>query len=161
MLADDAARVFAVRAGLAAEAGGPSAILHRQTLGFEDFVAVKVRHRHFRGGNKPQVVPFELEEVPGELRQLARAVERRGIDHEGRKHFRIAVLAGVNVEHEVRERALEPGAKASIHGESRPGDLGRAFEVQNSERRPQVPVSFGLEIEFSRLPPAPGFPVVG
>jgi len=73
MLADQAARVLAVRAGLAAETGGSTNKRLRERRRIEDLFAIEVRDRHFRG--RDQVVLLltgELEEVLFELRELGR-----------------------------------------------------------------------------------------
>ncbi len=82
------------------------------------------------------------------------------IHQEGRQHFGVAVLAGVHVEHEIDERALQLRAQAPVQGEARAGDLGGALEIQDAQFRAQVPVRLGLEIELRRLAHAPHFHVV-
>ena len=52
-------------------------------------------------------------------------------------------------------RALEGGAHPPQHREAGAGDLGGALEVEDAERRPQVPVRLGLEVEATRLAPGP------
>ena len=84
-----------------------------------------------------------------------------GVHHEGRQHLGVAVLAGVHVEHEIDERALELGAHVPVEGEARAGDLGGALEIENAELRAQVPVRLGLEIELRRLAAAADLDVVG
>ena len=71
------------------------------------------------------------------------------------------MLARVHVEHEVGQRPLQPGAHAQVHGEPRARDLGGALEIQNAQRRAQIPVRLGFEIELARLAPAADFQVVG
>ena len=48
-----------------------------------------------------------------------------------------------------------------VHGKTRAGDLGGALEIQNSQRRAQIPMRLGFEIELARLAPAADFLVVG
>ncbi len=74
-----------------------------------------------------------MEEVLGELGELAGAEEGLGIDHEGRQNLGVAVLGGVEVEHEVDERAFEARALPIVDGEARAGDLGGAVEVEDAE----------------------------
>ena len=63
---------------------------------------------------------------------------------------RVAVLARVQVEHEVDQRAREPRAGAAQHREPRAGDLRAALEVDDAERRPEIPVRLRLEVERAR-----------
>ena len=74
---------------------------------------MQVRQRHFRGRNQVQVpVARDLEQVLLELRQVAGAAQRLGVDEKRRLDLEVAVLARVQVEHEVDQRAREPRAGA-------------------------------------------------
>ena len=84
-----------------------------------------------------------VEEVLGELGELAGAEERLGVDHVGREDFGVAVLAGVQVEHEVGQRAFEAGSLAEVDDEARAGDLGGALEVEDAEALADLPVRAG------------------
>src|SRR5205814_2499688 len=64
------------------------------------------------------------------------------------------VVAGVEVEHEIGQRALEPGPETVIHRKPRSRDFGGSLKIQDAERRAQVPVSLGFEVELPRLAPA-------
>ena len=78
MLADQAAHVRAVRAGLAAEARRVGGVAQRQRAAVEDLVAVQVRERHLGGRDQVEIpVAGDLEQVLLELRQLAGAGQRR------------------------------------------------------------------------------------
>ena len=56
--------------------------------------------------------------VVAELRQLRRA-EHRLVAHEDRwRHLGVAVLAGVEIEHELAERTFEPGQLPLQHHEA-------------------------------------------
>src|SRR5690348_6722593 len=74
VLADDAAHVLAIRTGFAAEAGRVSGDGEREARGVNGLVAIEVGERHFRGGNEPEIVIFDLERIAGKLWQLAGAV---------------------------------------------------------------------------------------
>ena len=74
-----------------------------------------------------------MEEVFGELGELSGAEERLGVDHVGREDFGVAVLAGVEVEHEVGEGALESRALPIMHNKTGAGDFCGAFEVEDAE----------------------------
>jgi hypothetical protein len=53
VLADDAANVFPVGARFAAKTGGISGQTHGQAGGFERFIPIEIRYRHFSRGNQP------------------------------------------------------------------------------------------------------------
>ena len=72
---------------------------------------------------------------------------RLGVDHVGRQDFGVAVLAGVEVEHEVGEGALEAGSLAVVDDEAGAGDLGGALEVEDAEALAELPVGEGGEVE--------------
>ncbi len=156
VLADDAARVFARRASLGAEARRVGGERDGQPRFVENLVAIEIGDGNLGGGDEPVVAVFELaarnglgvgigaaEKIFGKLGQLAGAEERLGVDHERRQHFLVAVLLGVHVEHEADERALEPRACAHVDGEARAGELGGAFEVENAEGFADFPVRLG------------------
>lgn len=161
VLADDAADVAAVGAGLGTEAGGVGAEADGEFVGVEGFVAVEVRHGDFGGGGEPEVGVFDFEKIFGEFGELAGAVERFGVDEEGGEDFGVAVLAGVGIEHEVDEGAFEFGAEAGIDSEAGAGDFGGAFEVEYAEGGAEIPVGLGGEIEAGDLAAFMDFGVVG
>ena len=70
------------------------------------------------------------------------------------------MLAGVRVEHEIDERALQFRAHAPVKGKARAGDFGRPLEIQDAQLRTEIPMCFGLEIELRRIAYAPHFQVV-
>ncbi|MDT4871060.1 hypothetical protein FQZ97_1061700 [compost metagenome] len=83
--------------------------LQRQLLGVEDLPGDDVGQRHLGGRNQVQVgIAFaaDLEQVFLELRQLAGALQRRGLDQIRRVGLFVAVLAGVQVDHELRQGAV-------------------------------------------------------
>ena len=93
VLADQAADVGAVRAGLAAEARRVGGVLDRQQAAVEDLVAIQIGDRHFGGRDQVEVpVAVDLEEVRLELRQLAGAEQGGAVDQERRLHLGVAVL---------------------------------------------------------------------
>ncbi len=67
--------------------------------------------RHLGGGDEVQVLLVVLVEIVGELGQLARAVHRGGLDHEGQVSLLVA-LADVQVEHPGDQGALQARARA-------------------------------------------------
>ena len=83
-----------------------------------------------------------------ELRQVAGAAQRVGVDEERRLDLGVAVLARVQVEHEVDERARRAARRRRISTEKRAPDiLRRALEVEDAERRAELPVRLRLEVE--------------
>ena len=77
----------------------------------------------------------------------------------GGRISRVAVLARVQVEHEGHERPRQPRARSAQHGEARAGELRPALEIQDAERRPEVPVGLRREVKRARLSPGPLEPV--
>ena len=75
------------------------------------------------------------------------------VDHERRQDFRVAVLRGVQVEHEADEGALEAGTCAHVDGKTRAGELGGAFEIEDAEGFAELPVGLGGESRRSGLSP--------
>jgi hypothetical protein len=63
------------------------------------------------------------------------------------------VLAGVEVEHEVGEGALEAGALAVVDDEAGAGDFGGALEVEDAEALADLPVGECGEGEGGRRAP--------
>ena len=70
------------------------------------------------------------------------------------------MLLGVQVQHELGERALEPRRRSPHHGEARLGEAGRPLEVQQAELDAQDLVGLGLELEPPRRAPAPALDVL-
>ncbi len=159
VLPDQAADVAAVRAGLGPEAGRAGAVAERQAVLAQDLVAVQVGDRHLGGRYQEEVAPLDAEEVVGELRQLAGAGERGGVDEVGGDELGVAVAPGVEVEHVGDQGALEHRPAALENREAARGHGHGALEVDDVELRPEVPVGLGLEVEGRRLAPAPLDPV--
>jgi hypothetical protein len=90
--------------------------------------------------------------VVAKLRQL-RGPEHRLVAHQQRRvDLGVAVLAGVQVEHEVGQRALQPCQRALQHHEARAGQLRRRLEVHQPERLADLEMLPGLEVERARAP---------
>jgi hypothetical protein len=122
---------------------------------------VHVRERDFRRGNEIEIpVAGDFEKILLELRQIAGALQRSAVGQERRLDFAVSVLARVNVEHEVDERARQPRAGSAQHRETRTRDLGTPLEVDDAERRPEVPMRLRREVEGWRLTHTPQFDVV-
>ncbi len=117
VLADHAAHVATVAARFGAEAQRVRGHAQRQRVGFLDGVAHQVGQRHFGGGNQIALAVAHLggEQVFLEFGQLAGAEHAVRVDDHRHVAFEIAVLAGLQVEHELRERAMQraPAGRAS------------------------------------------------
>ena len=81
-----------------------------------------------------------MKHVRRKFRQLAHAGQRSGVHQKRRQNFRVAVLAGVHVQEEIRERPFEPRAQAFVNRKARPRDFHRRVEIQNSRAFAQFPV---------------------
>src|SRR5690349_5668718 len=141
----------------AAKAGCVRGVRERQLRPVEDFVAMQIGHGHFGGRNEKQIVRRRLVRVFFEFRQLARADHAVAANEERRLDLDVAVLAGVQVEHEVDQGAHEPGSAAHEHGEPRAGELRATREIEDAERFSQLPVRSAAP--RSRLAPRPDDPV--
>ncbi len=153
VLADHAADVLAVAAGFGAEAGGPGAKAQGAGAEVEGFVAEEVGDGDLGGGDEPVVVILgraglvrafvvAVKELVGELGQLAGAEEGARVDDGGRQDLRVAMFAGMEVEHEVGEGAFEAGAGAEMHDEAGAGNFGGALEVEDAQGFADLPMGF-------------------
>ena len=88
----------------------------------EDLVAEQVGHRHFGRGNGEERIVAEGVHVLLELRQLPRADHRVAVDEERREHFRVTVLARVQVEQEIDQPAFQPRPGALVENEPAAGN---------------------------------------
>ena len=159
MLTDDATGIFARCAGLGAEARSVGRERDWQAGFVEDLVAIEVCDGDLGGGDEPVVAVFEFaagdgfgvgvgaaEEIVGEFGKLARAEERLAVHHEGWKDFSVAVIRGVEVEHEADERTFEPSTRAHVDGEARTGELRGSLEIEDAESLADLPVRLGGEV---------------
>ena len=71
------------------------------------------------------------------------------------------MLACVQIEHEIDERAREPRTRAEQQREAGARDLRRTLEVDDAECRPEVPVRSRGEVERGRIADATDFEVLG
>ena len=101
-----------------------------------------------------------LEELLLELRQLPGAEHRVGVHEVRQPQLRVAVLARLHVEHELRDRALEPRQRPPHDGEARFRELRGAIHVEQAEGAADVLVRLRLELEAARRAPAPNLDVL-
>lgn len=139
--AEDAAGVPSGGSGFTAETGGVGGELHRELVGFQDFIAVEVGDGDFGGGDEPEVV-LGVVEVLGEFREVASADERIGGDKGGGVDLVVAVFLDLEVGHEVDQGALEFGAGAGVDDETGAADFHAAFEVDEGFFFGDFPVGF-------------------
>src|ERR1051326_4571178 len=155
---EEPAGVLARGAGIPAEAGREGHERRGQRGRVEDLVAVQVGDRHLGGGNEEEIVPGNFVLVFFELGQLPRAGERGAVDQQ-RRRLEVAVLPGMKIKHEARERPHQPGARAGEEGKARARDLRPARQVENPERFAELPVRFRSELEGRRLAHGADHPV--
>ena len=161
MLPDQATHVGAVAARLAAEARRVGRVPARQVGLLQRLLAVDVGERHLGRRDEEEIpVAGDLEQVLLELGQVAGAGERGAIDQERRLDFRVPVLARVQVEHEADERAGQACAGAQQQGEPGAGHPHRPLEVDDAERRSEVPMRLRFEVELAGRSPASDLDVV-
>ncbi len=162
MLANHAAGIAAGSACFGAKARCQRRQAHRQFLLVENGFADEICQRHFGGGNEPE--PFAPELVQGifikggqrlsldrpklivfKFRQLPRAEHGVIANHQRRIDFGIAVLVGVEIEHELPDRALQPGQPLLQHDKARSTQCRRRLEIHEAERATDVVMRFRRE----------------
>ena len=156
--ADHAAGADARRAGLAAKTRRVGAVGNRKLVLREEFLAMDVGDGRFGGRDEIQfaerggVQPF-LDGVilVGELGELADAFEALRPDHERRRDLGVAVLAGVQVEHELNQRPLQLGAPIRVEDEAAAREFGGAREIHQPQALAQLDVRLGFESEHRLL----------
>jgi hypothetical protein len=144
VLADHAAGVAPGAAGLAAEARGVGGELDRQlglgqdlsrTVLVSGTSLVGMRYCSVLAASPPRVtqkqVAFELGQLPGAFQRLA-------VDDVGRVALGVAVLLRLHVQHELRQRAVQPG-RAPHEGEAANPTAWRRFRSP-AQRRAHVDV---------------------
>ena len=136
--------------------------LHRQGAGFDDALAYQVGSRHFGGGNEIEaLLALHAEQIGFELRQLARALQRRCVDEVWHVQLGVAMFTRVQVEHELRERAVQPGEPAAHDGEARSGNLRGGFEIEATEFFAELDMILRREVELPRLTDLAHFDIGG
>ena len=96
-------------------------------------------------------LPRDLEQILLELGQIAGPAKRFGVHEKRRLDLDVAVLARMQIEHEVDQGACEAGAGPEEDREPRAGHLRGPLEVDDAERRTELPVRTRLEVERLRL----------
>ena len=158
MLANNAAGVASIAAGLTAEAGcvaGVANALPTQLCIVENAVSRHIRYRDLCRGNKiVTLIRIEAEKILLELGQLAGAAQRVPVDDVGYVDLAIAMLAGMQIQHELDQGPVQPSQRPVHDIESRAGNLTRGFEVHLPEAFPEGDMVEDREVEAARIAPA-------
>ena len=86
-----------------------------------------------------------------ELRQLSRA-EHHVVTHQQRRiDFGIAMLVGVEIEHELPDRALQPREALLQHDEARTGQFRGGLEIHIAERAAEIVMRLWRKTVFAAL----------
>ena len=117
---------------------------------------------HFGGGDQVEaLLALHAEQIRFELRQLARALQRGRADEIRHVQLGVAVLARVQVEHELRQRAMQARNAAAHDREARAGNLRGGFEIEAAELLAELDVILRREVELARLAASAHFDVGG
>src|SRR5216117_3144678 len=149
----EATRVPPGGASLASETGRVRGVGQGQVRAVQDLIAMQVRDGHLGGRNEEQIVGRRPVGLLLELRDVARPLHRLALYQERWLHLDVAVLAGVQVEHEVDQGAYELRPGAHEDREPQPRDLRAAREVEQPQLFADLPVR--LAALRSRLTPCP------
>src|SRR5439155_20011636 len=163
VVADHAARVLAVCASLAPEAGRVTDEFQRQGFELDDLVAHDIGQRYLGGRNEVELAllaPRHGEQVVFEFRQLSRAVHAFGFYDVWRIDLGVAVLHGMHVEHQLSDRAMQSGKRSPYQRKPGPRDLSRRLEVELRQPRADVDVIPRSEVEPAWRARAPEFDVI-
>ena len=160
VLADHAAHVAPVRARFGAEAGGVRGVVERQVGFFEDGVGDEVGQADFRGRDEVEVALAQrsFEQIFFKFGQLSGAEQRLRVGKVRHVHFGVAFVAGVGVEHELGDGAVQAGEVAAQHGKARAGEFRARIEIQPDVF--EVGVFLRREVKDARRAPAAHFEVV-
>ena len=101
-------------------------------------------------GMKPERIPASVSEHGSscEFRQLRRAEHGLVAHEERRVDLGVAVLGRVQVEHELRQRPLQPRQRALQHNEARAGEFRGGLEIHQAERLADLEMLLRLEGEL-------------
>ena len=142
--AEDPARVFPGRAGLAAEAGREAGVAQRQPLGLEDLLGVQRRERDLGGADEEQLVLRQRVDLLLGVGQEAGPVQRL-LAHEHRRDHRLEAMPAQLLQHPAHERELEHHEIAFQIGKARTRQTRGAIHVDPLPR--QLQVIARLEVE--------------
>ncbi len=126
--AEDAARVLAGGAGLAAKAGRDARVADGQLRGVEDVAGVERRERDLRGADQEELVALDLVDHLALAREVAGALERALADQD-RRHDRLEPLGADALDGEAHERQLDHDEVAEEIGEAGARRLRRLLHL--------------------------------
>ena len=139
----------------------------RQIVFIDNFITHQVGQRHFRRRDQRVVAAVSLffqrtsmEQVAGEFRQLAGAIQGVLVYQVRDIVFAIAMLFSVQIQHELRQGAVQTGQLAFHHHEARTGELNGGGKIQPAVHFTQRHVIAHVKIELARRAPAADFNVV-
>ena len=75
-----------------------------------------------------------------EFRQLAGGGHGGAVDQKGRQNLLVAVLLGMQIQHEVDQGPFKPGSKTGQQREAGPGDLGSPLKIEDAEIGAKFPM---------------------
>ena len=147
MLADHAPGVAPRSPRLGAETGGQRGDAHGQGLLVENFLAHQIGQRHLGGGDQPEVLA-RAKLVVAELRELRGAIHGVVAHQHRRVHLFITVVLGVQVQHELAQRPLQPRQRPAQDHEARTRHFCRPLEIHQAQRLADLEMLPGLEAFF-------------
>src|SRR6266567_646553 len=130
MDAEDAARVLAVGASLAAETGTEGYEAHGQVFSFENFVLVHAGDRDFSGADEEGVIILNGVDLVASFGELTVANKAEFTRH-GRYDKRGETFLGYAIKGEIHERQFKAGRVMLENIAARPGDLDAALDIQH------------------------------
>src|SRR3569623_324862 len=96
---------------------------------------------------------WNFKQIRLELGQLTGTAQTVGIHEIRYIGFRIAVRTGMQVQHELDQRAVQPRERTAHHRTARTGDFRSGLAVEQAELRAAIDVSLGREVELRRRAP--------
>src|SRR5262245_31151611 len=154
MLSDEAVNILPIGARFAPKTRGVGDVSNRELLAFEHLFSMDIRNRHFGGRNEKEIWLRDTKQVFFELRELAGSRHGVTIHQEGRQNLAIAMLLGVQIEHEIDQGPFKPRPGILVESEARTGNFGGAGEIKNPKLFTDVPVILCWEVELRWIPPA-------
>jgi hypothetical protein len=102
MLPDQTPHILTVGTGLTSEARCPGNVATREGGLIQDLPAMEVRDGNLRRWNEIKIVPSDPKKVFLKLGELTRSHKGLGLNQVRGKHLKVAVLMGVEIQHELR-----------------------------------------------------------
>src|SRR3569833_3460305 len=103
---------------------------------------------------------WNFKQIRLELGQLTGTAQTVGIHEIRYIGFRIAVRTGMQVQHELDQRAVQTRERTAHHRKARTGDFRSGLEVEKDELRAEIDVILGREVELRRRAPTAHLDVV-